>query len=105
MVAFIVAIIALIGCNDKPEVQPVNYQVLNIYPNPATNSATIAVGSQVKQPFTLRVFNTTGKIILEKQGSTGQQNYAINLADELKGRCQVKLKTADLETTQILLKL
>jgi len=104
-IVFAMALICLIGCNDKPEIQPTNYEALSVYPNPALYITNISVGSQINGAFTLQVFNTKGKLILDEKGTQGQQRYSINLADEPAGKYQVILKTDNLTATQTILKL
>ena len=103
--AIVISFIALTGCNDKPEVQPNNPQILSVYPNPAVHQANISIGGQVSQPYTLQVFNTKGKVILEEQGHQGQKSYAVNLDNEQVGNFQVVLKTGNVVVTQKFIKL
>lgn len=103
--ALVLGITTLTGCNDKPEVQPNNYQVLNVLPNPASHVATLSVGSQINQAFTLQVFDTKGQVILEKKGTKGFQQYSLNLTNEPQGNYQVILKTDNMSVTQKLIKL
>ena len=104
IIAFFMGVLALSSCNDKPDVQPVNYQ-LSVYPNPAVQMAYISVRGQVDQAFTLQVFNTKGEVMLEKKGSQGQQNYPVNLHGKPVGNYQVILKSNNQVVKQKLIKL
>ena len=106
IIVFAMGVIAFSGCNEKPDVQPINYPVLSVYPNPATQVAHISVGRQVNQAFTLQVFNTKGDVILEKKVDQGQQqNYSLNLYDKPAGNYQVIFKTENITITRKLLKI
>ena len=105
IIGIITGLITLTGCNDKPEVQPVNYQVLQVYPNPATVMSNIRVGNQITQPYTLQVFDPNGKVILDERGNQGQQEYRIDLYEAKEGKYHVVLKAGNTITTQQLLKL
>ena len=104
IIAFAMGGLVLTGCNDKPDVQPVSYE-LSVYPNPVVHTANIAVRGQVNQAFTLQVFNTKGEVILEKNESQGQHSYALNLHGEPVGNYQVILKTNNQVVKQKLIKL
>jgi hypothetical protein len=103
--ALVISFIALTGCNDKPEVQPNNPQILSVYPNPAVYQVNISIGGQVSQPYTIQVFNTKGKVIREEKGNQGQKNYSVNLDNERVGNFQVVLRTGNVVATQKFVKL
>ena len=81
------------GCNDKPEVEPATTFDLTVYPNPATQYAIIAVRNQNNKSFTLKVFDTTGDLLLNETGNQGPQDFMLQLSDKPKGKYQVILKT------------
>lgn len=101
----VMAIIGLIGCNDKPDIRPANDQMLSVYPNPASHMAHVVVNNQYNQTFTLQVFNIKGKIILEEKGSQSRVEYSVSLANEPVGNYQVILKTGKSVINQKLIKL
>ncbi|GEO02667.1 hypothetical protein AAE02nite_03310 [Adhaeribacter aerolatus] len=104
IITFFMGVLTLTGCNDKPDVQPVNHQ-LSVYPNPAVQMANISVRGQVNQAFTLQVFNTKGEVILDKKDNQGQQTYTVNLQGEPVGNYQVILKANNQVVKQKLIKL
>jgi|GEM_PF-1721101 len=55
---------------------PVQSQVsrLNVYPNPATNEVTLSWNAQdLSGEYTFRMVNALGQVVLQQQGSAGQQ--------------------------------
>jgi len=95
----------LSGCNDKPEVEPANTFDLMVYPNPVVQDATITVKNQNNKSFTLKVFDTTGDLLLDETGNQGQQHFILHLSDKPKGKYQVILKTDQSVFTKTLIKL
>jgi len=95
----------LSSCNDKPEVQPATNNYLAIYPNPTTDQAYIEVRNQNTGSFTLKVFDTKGKLLLEKSGNQGQNQFTVPLENEPKGKYLVILKSDKSNITKTLLKL
>lgn len=97
------------GCNDKPEINPIGSYSgsfptsISVYPNPATNAATIGVSS--RDTFTLFVFDTYGKIILERRDGKGSYQFDVPLVDKPKGTYHVMLKSKTGTFKQNLLKL
>lgn len=102
---FLVSLTILISCNDKPEVEPTNYDVLTVYPNPVAQVAYVEVRGDVNQPFTLSVFDIKGKLLLEEKGISGSQYFSVNLSNEPKGEYQVILQAQNIRATQKILKL
>ena len=101
----LVSLSLLFGCNDKPEVQPANDDVLIIYPNPVAQVVNIQVSRDVNQPFTLSVFNTKGKQILEEKAAIRPKYFYVNLGNEAKVKYQVILQASNFRANQEILKL
>jgi hypothetical protein len=93
------------SCNDKPEVQPTADNFLMIYPNPTSGPANIKVRNQNTGTFTLKVFDTKGKPLFNKNGNQGQTDFTVPLDNEPKGRYVVVLTSGNVAVSQILLKL
>ena len=84
--------------------QPDNKNYLAVYPNPTYSTGNIGVRSPDNSPFVLKVFDTKGKVILEKN-SQGQQNFSIPLQEEPAGKYQVILKINQTVISTTLLKI
>ncbi len=100
----LIGLVSLTGCNDIPEVKPVDYQVLSVHPNPASEQAFISVGNQINRPYTLQVFDTKGDVILEEKSSNGQL-FNVTLYNKPVGKYHVVVKTDKVVSTLLLVKI
>ena len=67
-------------------------EIINIYPNPATDNITIGVSNMLNIPATIEISNIQGQII--KQQTTNVETTNINVSALAKGMYFVKVKTA-----------
>jgi hypothetical protein len=102
---WVLGMFIMASCNDKPQITPDRNMVLNVYPNPASDQASIYVRTRTNQPFHLQVFDTRGNIILEQQAGGGEQHYSLPLRGMPKGNYQVTLRVNDSLSRQKLIKL
>lgn len=106
MTLLIGGLLLLTGCNDKAEVSPAyNGDKLRVYPSPAVNYAHIEVRHLDNSPFVLKVFDPKGELMLDEQGIQGFKTFNLDLSGRPKGKYQVILKTDQLVSTQVLLKI
>lgn len=103
LVAFTLAIIAVIACNDKPEFLPPQ-DPLVVYPNPFFNHATISIQNPEANTFHLVVFDSKGRILLEKRESLEEASYTIS-NEEPKGTYKIILEIDGKTFTRTLIKL
>lgn len=102
-VAFTLALIAFISCNDKPEFLPPQNPLV-VYPNPIFNHATVSIQNPEGNAFHLVAFDSKGRILLEKRESLEEASYRI-LNEEPKGTYQVILEIDGKTFTRTLIKL
>ncbi len=95
----------IMGCNDKPSIEPAPTQMLSVGPNPTTGQALAGVSNKSGQALTLQVFNPKGELVMEKTADQGNSTHFVNIHDGPAGKYQVILKSDKVLATQILLKL
>ncbi|TXK46465.1 T9SS type A sorting domain-containing protein [Pontibacter qinzhouensis] len=103
--ALILACICFISCNDKPDIEPITSHVLQVFPNPAFYTTQIIVDNSENKPYVLQVFDTKGKVMLERNITTGSNNFQLDLSDQPVGKYQVILKADKIVATRAFLKL
>lgn len=102
-IVIVLSFITLFGCNNKPEVPPETRNYLSVYPNPTTNNSNIRIQNPDNSSFILKVFDTRGKLLLEKS-SQGTQYFSIPLQEKPAGKYQVVLKIKQTVFSKTLLK-
>jgi hypothetical protein len=79
-----------------------NINFFSVYPNPATNNATILIDTQAEQ-VQLTVYDVRGKIMFDAQIPGGFQETSISLSDYEKGLYFVDLEFNGGKSTQRLI--
>ncbi|HSN07585.1 MAG TPA: T9SS type A sorting domain-containing protein, partial [Hanamia sp.] len=69
-----------------------------LYPNPAKNLLGIYKGGE--EILDVKIYNSRGVLVIEKQYSTGQTNITINISNLQNGLYYVKIKTSQSEYTE-----
>ncbi|CAN5412647.1 hypothetical protein BH23BAC1_BH23BAC1_34060 [soil metagenome] len=105
ILACFIIINALLACDDKPDIQPENYQLFHINSNPANAVAYINVADLKGQTYTLQVFDIKGEIILEEKENQPYKNFELQLTDRPKGKYHIILRTDRVVASQELIKL
>jgi len=74
-----------------------NANTFNIYPNPASNEATIAFLSDKVDGYAIRMMDVTGKMVFSENitSTIGDNQYMMNLTSIAKGVYMLSLKTGD----------
>jgi hypothetical protein len=74
-----------------------NNNSFNVYPNPASDQATIVFSSDKEEAYSIRLIDITGRIVIdEKQTSViGENQYQMNLSELAKGIYMVILQNND----------
>lgn len=85
--SILVTVTVCTGINDKDGVA-----ALSLYPNPTTDATTITFENIENEPFTIKLFDLTGKLILNKDNLVGNQ-YLIQLGELDEGIYHIELIT------------
>jgi hypothetical protein len=74
-----------------------NYNSFNVYPNPASNQATIVFSSDKEESYNIRLIDITGRIVIYKGFTSviGDNQYELNLSTLPKGLYVIVLQNAD----------
>ena len=99
-----ISLMLVASCNDKPEIIPESNQII-VYPNPATDLFTISVHNPNSNPYVLQVFDTHGKIILDKHEGLAVQDYSVPISGMPKGYYHVVYSTGSSTITKKVVKL
>jgi hypothetical protein len=86
---FIIFLMA--GCSDKPELVVQSHD-LAVFPNPFREDLSILFSNEQNSQYTLRVFDTKGEVLFEKNESFPNGAYRFDLSGEPKGTYHVVLE-------------
>jgi hypothetical protein len=89
-------VLALLGCNDKPDLQPIDTKILFLYPSAVLDFVFISVATTPGETYTLSVFDTSGKTLFESNVPTDRPEilYRIPLEGKPKGNYQAILRSS-----------
>ncbi len=103
--SFVLGILLLsLGCNNPPEVQPVDNQI-SVYPNPTIYAIHIRIVNPTNLPYTIHVFGTNGGALFMVDDNQSESDYEIDIADKPKGMYQVIVQKGDIKTIQRIIKI
>ena len=89
-------LLTLLGCNDKPDLQPADNSILFLYPTAVLDFVFIDVSNTNGEVYTLAVFDTFGKTLFEREVPTDRPKYffRISLEDRPIGNYQAILHSS-----------
>lgn len=100
-------LLTLLGCNDKPDLQPTDDKVLILYPSAVLDIVFIQVSNTGGEVHTLTLTDTYGKTMFESKVPTEMPliSYQYTLEGKPKGNYQAILRSSKRTLTRNFVKL